>query len=523
MSKISVIFSKIAPLLKQACLLIFLLALALYSVVQWHPSFKDPDSFYHAQMTRLTAESGPVADFPWLPFTILGETFADHHFLYHWLLMPFTWLFGELAGLKVAAAVLGALAVTAFYATGRALRLRPGLVITGTLILATAMNFMFRMNLAKAASLSVLLLLLGLAALARREWWALFILGWVYVWAHGSWPLLLFMATVFALIDWWRAREWLAFACPIAGVMLGFIFGLIFNPFFPENLLFYWYQTVHAALLTYDGIVNVGVEWQSYTPLSMFRANGTIFVVLAVAAATAFVAALWHKRIVRTVSDADDRTRVLWALGIIAAAFFFMTLKSQRHIEFFAPVAVLWSLAVIDYVSRRYDLRRLYRLAFVQHRLLFMACVVFVSGAFVVMGARDAYIVTKSFHNPDTTFAWGEYAAAAEWLEVNVPPGQVIYHASWAEFPQLFYRAPQYRYVAGLDPTFLYLKDPAAFVAWRESAAGRVRDMSAAVGHYDAQFVIVSRGEKNLRQAVRLDSSFKLVYADKEVEIYQRL
>ncbi|MPN20201.1 hypothetical protein SDC9_167579 [bioreactor metagenome] len=43
----------------------------------------------------------------------------------------------------------------------------------------------------------------------------------------------------------------------------------------------------------------------------------------------------------------------------------------------------------------------------------------------------------------------------ADWLrKQNVPPGTVIGHLSWGDFPQLYYAMPEYRFLCGLDPMF---------------------------------------------------------------------
>jgi len=522
MSKLRSIFAFLTTRPWLGYLVVFSFTLVLYGALQAHPSFKDPDSFYHAGLAVMTAKSGPVTDFVWLPFTILADSFADHHFLYHAALAPFIWLFGALAGLKVAAALFGALAVTAFYLAARTLRLRPGLPLVFALILATSMNFMFRMNLAKAASLSVLLLMLALAALARRQWWALFALGFIYVWTHGSWPLLAFVSLVFAAVELLRTRKWTAPACIMFAPLLGLVFGLVFNPFFPQNLSFYWHQTVHAALFTYGGIVNVGIEWNPYTPLTMFKANGAVFVALGITAATALGALLWRKETLRRRTHAKlfDRRSMLLALMIIAAVFCVMTLKSQRHIEYFMPLGLLFGAAGLDYLSRRYDLRKLGQLSLGGRSWFVPGLVAFVVLVFAVLAVRDTVLVMRSFHDNDTTYSWGQFESAAAWMHQHLPDGAVIFHGSWAEFPPLFYRAPEFRYVAGLDPTFLYLKDPARFVLWRETVEGRVRDVSEVVEFYDSKYVLVHNEQQNLADAVRADGDFLLVYEDGEVEIY---
>jgi hypothetical protein len=49
------------------------------------------DSFYHIKMAYLMRTESLKPDFIWLPLTILNpREFYDHHFLFHILLIPFT-------------------------------------------------------------------------------------------------------------------------------------------------------------------------------------------------------------------------------------------------------------------------------------------------------------------------------------------------------------------------------------------------------------------------------------------------
>ena len=62
---------------------------------------------------------------------------------------------------------------------------------------------------------------------------------------------------------------------------------------------------------------------------------------------------------------------------------------------------------------------------------------------------------------------WNPYWELAEWVkEKKVPPGSVIGHLSWGDFPQLIYALPEYRFLCGLDPMF---------------AAGKYRDKMLAL------------------------------------------
>jgi hypothetical protein len=80
----------------------------------------DYDGYYHIKWTRILWESLRRGIFPpqftWLPLTTLDpKHYVDHHLLFHFFQMPFTW-FGDLRlGAKISATIFASLAVFSCY------------------------------------------------------------------------------------------------------------------------------------------------------------------------------------------------------------------------------------------------------------------------------------------------------------------------------------------------------------------------------------------------------------------------
>jgi hypothetical protein len=75
---------------------LFLTFLLLWSLVHFtSPTLAGNDGYFHIKFAQVIREQGIRPDYPWLPLTILNPTeYFDHHFLYHILLVPFS--FGDL-------------------------------------------------------------------------------------------------------------------------------------------------------------------------------------------------------------------------------------------------------------------------------------------------------------------------------------------------------------------------------------------------------------------------------------------
>jgi len=96
------------PLLLTGTALFGIFLTALATIQFGTPNLAGNDGYYHIKLAQIMREQGLRPPFPWLPLTILNpEAYYDHHFLYHVLLMPFT--YGDLrSGAKWASIILPA-------------------------------------------------------------------------------------------------------------------------------------------------------------------------------------------------------------------------------------------------------------------------------------------------------------------------------------------------------------------------------------------------------------------------------
>lgn len=496
---------------KHPYLLIFAISAAFFGWIHATPAFGDPDAYYHVEMARLTAASGPVTQFPWLPFTTLAERFADHHFLYHVALAPFLSVFGDFLGLKIATVVFASLAMAAFLFLLKAYGARRPLLWTTLLLFAS--GFVFRLLLTKATALALAAFFLFLVALRRRNRAAVFALAFAYVWLHGGWPLLIAAAGIDALVR--RSARLLA---PMA---LGLALGLLVNPFFPSNLSFYWEQIVQIAVIgRRDSFILVGNEWNPSDFTALFLGNASVFLPLA-AALGAFAAAIWTGQVSRAGSAPDDRQRkdVLF-VSVLALLFLLMTLRQARHKEYFLPMALLSGALIAETAFAAADLRAIFSRARGRLGRIFLPALVACGVATAASGAYALWLPRRAYADRP---AWTRFEGFGAWTRAHVPEGETIFHVRWDDFPQLWYRDPNHRYIAGLDALFLYRKDPVKYWLWRDIGDGRRREGLAELikSGFDARYVILRMEPGPLRSLIKKDPSFERVYADIEADIWR--
>ncbi len=484
---------------------VFVLMLALYLPLQASGSFADPDSFYHLKMAELIAARGPIRDFIWLPFTTLASSYADHHFLYHVLLIPFIKIFGSFSGMKIATAAFAALAIAGLSWSMRSLRIRFSMlfaILTGIMA-----PFIFRIGLGKASALGVLLLVVGLTLALRRRAWPLALVAFIYVWTHGGWPALLVLGTLAIIVISWKGGPRAtchALRAPLAALWLGTLAGLVINPFFPANLKFYWEQIVQIAVVNYSDKIGVGAEWYPYAPGQL--ASGL--------ALLCFLAAVVVVVIPLVLLKEKDRERIKISSMLTAAAvlFLFLTLRSKRHVEYFVPLAVfalaswLTELRVASFWLRAK--RQIVTL------ILGSCCLIAISGTFAY------HDLVKTRQDLSGGYDLDLYKKAAQYLKANTLPGEIVVHADWDDFPPLFYWDDQNRYIMGLDPTFLYRQDPGLYRRYVDLTLGRSADPAGVMNELGSRWVFADRVHADLDKTLKGSGRFERVYIDSEAEIY---
>lgn len=519
--------------------LVFVIAFVLAMYLQLNGAFADPDSFYHARMATLIRDQGNVTSFRWLPYTVLSDTYVNQHFLYHVFLIPFVTIVSPLVGIKVAAVFLVAAMATVFYSVLRAFQVRGAFVFT--LLLLAVNPFMFRMGLAKTPSLAITMLFIGLWLLFTFRHKLLFFFAWLYVWVYGGFSLLLVAAACFAVVGefglWLRRRrerrlsisEWISaltsksvlprrgwYLRGFVAALLGIVIGLIANPAFPTNMKFYQEQLVKIGIINYQKTIGVGGEWYPY-PISDLLPS-TVFVSIALLIGLVAVFFAWRRQSVRS-----------WTLLCLTIFLFLFTLKSRRYVEYYVPVAMAFgAFAISDGLGSRIgrelisDTKRV----FYRHtwtRALGVIIIVYLCVGTIGVAVRDLRNVRRDLAGGIPA---NSMAKATAWLKANAPVDSIIMHSDWDEFPILFYNDPTHRYIAGLDATFFYERNPDLYWKWTKLTSGTATPLDAQqmlTADFRVSYVLLTLDHTGMNSMLTRTPGVRATYEDSEVKIFQVL
>ncbi len=427
----------------------FLLALAVFGVLQAaDPRLADYDSWFHIRYAWLLRQNGPWMDFPWMPHTFFEAGWVDHQWLYHLLLVPFTFLDDLRVGAKASAAVFSSIAVAVFAGVLHRRRVRWP-VLWAVVLLASSRFLLVRLMMPRTQALSLAFLLVGWLLATERKPRALGALGFLYGWTYHVSAMLVptTLATLLPLQDHPHRRRLALFG--VAGLAVAA--GLVFTPYFPRSVMYFWLHVVEKVANARQ--LEVGAEWFPIQTRLWLQHVAPGLAVVVAALATSLV-------------NGVKAQRDTLSAGILAVGWTLLALWSQKWIEMAVPFGLLFA-------------GLLWRDAkMAPHWLLWSPLVA------IWTGVQAVQHVQQTVPAPDRLQAIGAVLQA--------DPGPVL-HPDWTDFSELFYYAPDCTFTVGLDPTFLAASDPARYRLLDAILKGQVTDLSgAATAGWGAKWVVLT-------------------------------
>ena len=499
----------------------------------------DWDGYYHIRWSQLLWENFSqgkwLPTFQWLPLTVLNPgDYNDHHFLFHLLQIPFLWFFEPVMAAKVAAVTFGTLAVFSVYWLLYKYN-NDYMLVWLAAILTCANMFYYRMNMAKAPPLTIIITILGIYLLFERKYVWLLPLMFAFVWTYSLFPLLWIAAVIWTVIIAWNERrlEWR----PIAYTTAGMILGNVINPYFPDNLVLFWEHAYTKIKIGSDFAVAVGGEWYPYTGLELL----THFPIAMIAMLMGYILFM-----PRNGKLPEKATFFLMFVSILLAAQF----RSKRFAEYFPPFAILFAafslqafrqpLAAqlpehfkrdiepfLDVKKQGEEQRRR-----ATAQLAAVTAVGVLLAVFFVLNTKGLHILGFDQEGLAETIAGNDadsrYRRAMAWAtgvdadgRENIPAGERFFNCNWDDFPKLFFLDTKHTYVYGLDPNYLYSENPELYKLLKDITEGKVDDAAPMIRErFGARYVFADAKENEDMIAKLLESGWvDIVYEDDEARI----
>jgi len=499
----------------------------------------DWDGYYHIKWSQLLWENFSqgkwLPTFEWLPLTVLNPTdYADHHFLFHLLQIPFLWFFEPVMAAKISTIFYGTLAIFSVYWLITKHGVKHQLIWLAA-ILTCATAFFYRMNMGKAPPLTIIITVLGIHLLFRRKYIWLLPLMFAFVWTYSLFPLLWFAAIIWTLIIAWNEQkfEWQPFAYTTGGM----IAGNIINPYFPQNIGLFTEHFWTKFKVGQDFAVAVGGEWYPYTGMELL----TDFPIALGAMLIGYILFM-----PRGGKLPEKATFFLVFASILVAAQF----RSKRFAEYFPPFAIIfaafsWQAFTAPKAAElpaefQRDLDPFFDKGDAPGNERFWASARVASVLVIGISLTIVFLVSLvGFHKFGLDFQGtaesiasndsnDRYRKAMEFATglddtgaENIPKGELIFNCTWDDFPKLFFHNTKHRYVYGLDPNYLYSENPELYKLLKDLTEGKVEDPAPMIrDKFGARYIFADAKENVDMLAKALDSGWvETIYEDEQARI----
>jgi len=457
------------------------------------PAILDNDGYYHIRWAAMVRQSFPhLPAFKALPLTTLDEThYVDHHYLFHVLLIPFT--LGDLrVGAKLAAVTFSSLGIVSLFALMVVYRVRYRWLWLAPLA-ASSEHFLYRMSMTRAPALSLALLGIGTYLILKRKHVWLALLSFVFVWSYSLFPLMIAFALAYSISVYLSERRidlW-----GLLASVIGIAAGLVINPYFPKNLTLFGEHFLMKSGATFA--VDVGIEWYPYETWSMLEVSAVVFVIY-VAGLLAF--------------EYRERVRDLKPLFflIVSGMMLLLTFKYRRFVEYWPPFAILFAAFTI---SPRLERVSFAWLARTRDRVIASIAAAIVTASLILGMGWTVLRARADVKEESDPFA---YRGACEWIAANTPAGSRIFNTDWDDFPMLFFYNPGNTYIAGLDPTYLYDRDPELWKMYKDITLGDEENPAPMIrDRFGAEYVFTDNEHPEFLQFAEDTGDFEKVYEDK--------
>ena len=499
----------------------------------------DWDGYYHIRWSQLLwqnfSQGKWLPSFDWLPLTVLNpRDYADHHFLFHLLQIPFLWLFEPVMAAKVAAVCFATLAIFSVYWLMYRYDIKYQLLWLAA-ILTCSSAFYFRMNMAKAPPLTILITIIGIYLLFERKYVWLLPLMFAFVWTYSLFPLLWIASVIWSLIIAWNERRFER--RPVAYATAGLILGNVINPYFPNNIYLFLEHFITKFKVGSDFAVAVGGEWYPYSGMELLM-NFPVALTAMLIGYILFVP--------RGGKLPEKATFFLLFVTLLLAAQF----RSKRFSEYFPPFAILFAAFSVqafttsnifelpDEVKRDLEpfldvdkpdektaLRKTIELSAVTTvAVLLTIFFVYNLVGFHHLGIDENGLIQIIRDNEPAdkyrrTMAWA--TGFDEKGNENIPAGEMIFNCTWDDFPKLFFYDTKHSYVYGLDPNYLYSENPELYKLVMDITSGKADDIGPLIRNkFGARYIFADAKENDDMIAKALDSGWvEIVYDDDEARI----
>lgn len=424
------------------------------------PNFADLDSFYYfGQATALRERGIFNTEFPWLPYSKIGELSSSLWYGFSLLIIPFSY-FGVI-GIKIAGVLLTASASMTIWLVLKKTGVKTP-IAWSLFLFFTAPNVLTQFLMVRPQTVS-LIAVPALFYFLINDWiLGILIASFIIAWTHLNFlwvPILMFIAI--AAIKFWTERKmpWRETAAVFGGVLAGWLF----RPEAINAIKLFYIQVIQQILEKQSGLPLLFGKENFPLAISILFKNFLPFLILWLAAL--YFLFQYHSQI----KNLSNNTAVIvYSSGILSLIFFlFSVLVARRAYNLWAEFGIIFIAAIFThfiYKSSGQD----------SAKFMIIAALIF---SVFYSGIKGINALQKN------GYPQNHLKEAGLWLKANSNPGDIVFNLHWPDFSPLFFWNQTNYYIGGLDPIFQYSYNPSLYWKFHYLSADQVTSKTCG---YDA-------------------------------------
>jgi len=430
------------------------------------------DHFFHIRFAELLREKGASAltDFQSIYFSRMGighEYFVYYSFLFHFVLIPFTFLKPLVLGIKLYGVLALSASFTVAYVFLRRVSIKYSFLWTLLLLVFLLQSgWLFRFTLARPFTLAPVFLIVTLCFIHRKNYLALAAISFLYFYWHTAtfmFPLCLAIGYFLFEQFYGKKPDWKMIGWPAVGTSAAVLLAYFISPGIVAYLKDVIFPVFFDTTITKTGQIAEGGEVYGKDFFTIVNSFFWVLVPLFIVGSYEIFRYVQTKRDLQVEEDNFDMSVQSLRVTLFVASITFLVAGtiSARFLDYFIYFCFLYVAIAVSDAAKFFKINgKLFRKSFWIGASL--------AGIFLFVNlSLNFYDSLANSHSQ--LIAQGP----AEWLDLNVEQNKIIFNVDWDSFPTLYYfTGDKFRYVTGLEPRFLYDLNPKMYWVWNNIGSG---------------------------------------------------